>query len=94
MPDKISPHGVVLISVASLMTLLSSICTVLRFVARKLSTTIGWDDWMALGALIFSYGYLVTYVISSTVGHGGYQIDQYNEALLENFFKACSFAML
>lgn len=86
-PNKISHAFIVVISVDVMMTFLSTIFVILRFIARKLSCNVGWDDWAVLGSLIFSYALLVIVVIQATMGHAGYHLSQYSLSEAATFAK-------
>ncbi|PYI26787.1 hypothetical protein BP00DRAFT_450878 [Aspergillus indologenus CBS 114.80] len=88
LPDHISPLYVVFLSVAGVMTFVSTCLVVARFISRSLTISIKWDDWFCLLALIFAYGFLCTTALVATVGHSGYHITQYTDPLvLEKFFQ-------
>ncbi|KAL4747554.1 hypothetical protein BDW72DRAFT_209501 [Aspergillus terricola var. indicus] len=82
LPDHISHNYVIFISVASVMTLISTVIVALRILTRVLTISAKWDDWAILGALVFAYGFLTTTVLVATVAHAGYQITQYDMATL------------
>ncbi|KAK7225806.1 hypothetical protein V2G26_013809 [Clonostachys chloroleuca] len=85
-PDGISPLYVTCIIEASVMTGLSTLCVLLRFIQRH-STEYGWDDWFILGALVFAYGFLATTVLAATLVHAGYHITGYTIPELETYMK-------
>ena len=87
-PDHVSHDYVVYLGVAGMMTLLATVCVVLRFISRKLTLFWYWDDWAILGALVFAYGYLVTTALAATVGGAGYSINQYSLPQLERYLQA------
>ena len=82
LPDHISHNYVIFISVASVMTLISTVIVALRILTRVLTISAKWDDWAILGALVFAYGFLTTTILVATVAHAGYQITQYDMATL------------
>lgn len=75
-PDSISPIYVTFLVVASVMTFLSTVCTILRFIQRK-SLGFMWDDWCILGALVFAFGFLTTTILVAIVVHAGYHVNEY-----------------
>ena len=87
-PDHVSHEYVVFLGIAGMMTLLATVCVVLRFASRKLTLFWYLDDWASLGALGFAYGFLVTTALVATVGGAGYPINQYSLLQLEKYLQA------
>lgn len=86
-PDVISHPYVVFITVASVMTTLSTASVALRFIQRCLRLELFWDDWAALTALVFAMGFLICTVLVATVGGAGYHITTYSERQLEKYLQ-------
>lgn len=86
---KLSPLSVVFVSLNSVLIVFSTVSVVLRFLSRRLSYAIGWDDWASLGALIFAYGNFVACILCATIGRGGYHLLAFDLEQLSNFLKVC-----
>ncbi|KAJ6020369.1 hypothetical protein N7540_005873 [Penicillium herquei] len=87
MPSGIEHGNVTLVIITSVFTLLSTVAVILRFISRRISMSVKWDDWFSLIALILAYACLVVTVLDATIAHGGYNIEYYSAATLEKFLK-------
>ncbi|KAJ5703263.1 hypothetical protein N7493_011652 [Penicillium malachiteum] len=87
MPSGIEHGNVTLVIITSVFTFLATVAVILRFISRRISVSVKWDDWFSLIALILAYGCLVVTVLDATVAHGGYNIEYYSAATLEKFLK-------
>lgn len=85
--EKVSHHGLVFLAVAPLLTLLSTVCVVLRTLSRRMASSFQIDDWTVLAALICAYGAIITAMLSVTVGHGSYDLEQYNKSQPKTWMK-------
>lgn len=88
-PNHISPVYVTFLAVVSVMTVLSAISSILRFVQRK-SVGFFWDDWCILGALVFAFGFLVTTTLVATITFAGYHVGEYSMWELNTYMKVWS----
>ncbi|KAI1740422.1 hypothetical protein F4680DRAFT_419403 [Xylaria scruposa] len=88
-PNK--PHPAFLgISIAlGVLTLLATICVALRFIHRRKTIELWWDDWTILAALIFCIGVFINTVLATlpSLGAAGYHITQYSVPQLNTWFK-------
>lgn len=73
--------------VVVILTFLSTIAVALRFLSRRLSNSVSWDDWTSLGALVFAYGYFITFVVGITVAHAGYHFARFTVQQAVTLFK-------
>lgn len=85
MPDKISDSYAVCLGLTAMMTFLSTIAVICRFVSRRLTLSVKWDDWTCLGALVFAYGMLIDLALGATIGRAGYHIEDYSMRTLEKY---------
>ncbi|KAJ5608676.1 hypothetical protein N7528_009243 [Penicillium herquei] len=87
MPSGIEHGNVNLVIITAVFTFLATVAVLLRFISRRISMSVKWDDWFSLIALILAYGCLVVTVLDATIAHGGYNIEYYSAATLEKFLK-------
>jgi hypothetical protein len=87
LPNHVSHDYIVFIGIACMMTFLSTVFVFLRFFARRISLSIGKDDWACLIALVFAYGFFITTVVVATVGHAGYHMVLYDPLQLETYLQ-------
>ncbi|TVY30661.1 hypothetical protein LHYA1_G001155 [Lachnellula hyalina] len=86
-PNEISHSYAIFIGVGGMMTFLSTISVILRFVSRSLTRSYGWDDWAIVSALVFAYGFLFTTIIVATVGKAGHHLVQLSPIELERYLQ-------
>lgn len=71
----VAPRAVPLITVSTVLQTLASITILLRFLSKRANRSIGLDDWVALVALVFSFGLYITGILICTVGFAGFHMD-------------------
>lgn len=89
MPSTMEHKNQVLVAISALFTLLATIAVILRFISRRITMAVKWDDWFSLIALIFAWGCLVVTVLDATIARGGYNIQYYSAATLEKYLAVC-----
>ncbi|ERF70232.1 hypothetical protein EPUS_00420 [Endocarpon pusillum Z07020] len=71
----VASRAVPLITVSTVLQTLASITVLLRFLSKRANRSIGLDDWVALVALVFSFGLYITGILICTVGFAGFHMD-------------------
>jgi len=89
-PHQVSHSYQVFLGVTGMMTTLSTLAVAGRFASRKLGGGIASDDWTALAALVFAYGFMIMTALVATQGHAGYHILRYSMPQLEQYLKVGS----
>lgn len=87
MPSGIEHGNGVMVAITTLFTFLATVAVILRFISRRISVTVKWDDWFSLIALIFAYGCFIVTLLDATIAHGGYDIEYYSAATLEKYLE-------
>lgn len=88
-PNKPS-HAFLGVSIATgILTVLATNCVALRFIHRKRTVGLWWDDWTILGALVFGIGVFINTVLSTlpNLGASGYHLTEYTVDGLATWFK-------
>lgn len=83
----LSGLDVVFVSLNTVLAIVSTFAVIFRFWSRRLSQSVGWDDGLSLGALVFAYGNFVAVVMICTLGRGGYHLLALNLSQLEHFLQ-------
>ncbi|KAI0553286.1 hypothetical protein F4679DRAFT_532668 [Xylaria curta] len=75
--------------ISGILTLFSTICVTLRFIQRRRTGNLWWDDWTTLSAFILAFGVFITNILISipSIGAAGYHIDTYSLEQLSTWAK-------
>ncbi|PLB53899.1 hypothetical protein P170DRAFT_460209, partial [Aspergillus steynii IBT 23096] len=87
LPNEMTHEGRAVLGLHVCLLSLSTICMILRFLARRMASSLQIDDWSSLASLFFAYAQTITSTLSITIGHGGYEIQQYSESQLRTWMK-------
>ncbi|KAJ5887304.1 hypothetical protein N7504_011351 [Penicillium tannophilum] len=87
MPTGIEYGNGIVVAITTIFTVLAIVAVILRFISRRISMSVKWDDWFSLIALIFAFGCFIVTLLDATIAHGGYDIEYYSAATLERYLK-------
>lgn len=93
MPSGIEYENGIVVAITTIFTFLAIVAVILRFISRRISMSLKWDDWFSLIALIFAFGCFIVTLLDATIAHGGYDIEYYSAATLERYLKVKIFIL-